>query len=106
MSDMMVKVQVRIVLIPYMKSYMVVNKCQSHGFGRRQYSIFTCVYVPEQLVLQARLGYSEIDDCNFDTHLKGNKNTHNALNNIQIVLKCISIILYHTDTILQVHKTL
>lgn len=35
-----------------------------------------CMQVPQQLVLQARPGHSEVDDCNFDTHLKDKRNTH------------------------------
>lgn len=38
--------------------------------------MYLCIYVPQQLVLQARLGHSEVDDCNFNTHLKDINNTH------------------------------
>lgn len=50
--------------------HIVVCKCESRGLDGKQYLYFICVYVPKQLVLQARLSHSEIDDCNFDTHLK------------------------------------
>ena len=46
------------------------------GLDVMQYLFSMCVFVPEQLVFQARLGHSEIDDCNFDTHLKCNRNPH------------------------------
>lgn len=35
-----------------------------------------CLCVPKQLILQARRGHSEVDNCNFNAHLKGNRNTH------------------------------
>lgn len=51
----------------------VFCKCGPCGVGRMQH---LCMFVPKQLVLQARFSHGEVDNCNFDAHLKGNSKTH------------------------------